>query len=62
MRSLLPSRFLPSHPRDHDDRREKYETRFTAKNIAAVNKILFILGQQTGTVWIDDFTVTKEAK
>jgi serine/threonine protein kinase/WD40 repeat protein/tetratricopeptide (TPR) repeat protein len=41
---------------------EKYETRFTAKNIAAVNKINFILGQQTGTVWIDDFTVTKEAK
>jgi hypothetical protein len=41
---------------------EKHQTRFSAKNIAALNKILFILGRQTGTVWIDDFTVTKEAK
>jgi WD40 repeat protein/serine/threonine protein kinase len=41
---------------------EKYEATFQVKNLAAVNKIYFILGQQTGTVWIDDFTVTKEGK
>jgi WD40 repeat protein/serine/threonine protein kinase len=41
---------------------EKYETRFTAKDIAAVNRITFILGGQTGTVWIKDFTVTKSTK
>ena len=41
---------------------EKHEVQFQAKNLAAVNKITFILGQQTGTVWIKDFTVTKSAK
>ncbi len=41
---------------------ETYETRFRAKDIAAtINKIHFILGQQTGTVWIADFTVTRLA-
>jgi tetratricopeptide (TPR) repeat protein len=41
---------------------ETYEVKFQAKEIAAtVNKIHFILGQQTGTVWIADFTVTKLA-
>jgi hypothetical protein len=40
----------------------EFEVRLHAKDIAAVNRITFILGGQTGTVWIDDFTVTKEAK
>ena len=41
---------------------EKYEATFQVRNLAAVNKIYFILGQRTGTVWIDDFTVTKGGK
>jgi WD40 repeat protein/serine/threonine protein kinase len=44
------------------DNWEPYEVQFTAKDIGPVNRIFFILGQQTGTVWIDDFTVTKLAK
>ena len=36
-----------------------HEVRFQAKDIAAGNKISFNLGQQTGVVWIADFTVTK---
>jgi len=31
---------------------------FRAKNLAKVNKVGFSLGQQTGTVWIADFSVT----
>jgi tetratricopeptide (TPR) repeat protein len=34
-----------------------YEFSFQAKNPAKVNRITFILGQRTGTVWIADFTV-----
>jgi WD40 repeat protein/serine/threonine protein kinase len=40
----------------------EFEVRLHAKDIAAVNRITFILGGQTGTVWIDDFTVSKEAR
>jgi hypothetical protein len=39
-----------------------YEFKFQAKNLAANNLIQFHLGERTGTVWIDDFTVTKSAK
>jgi hypothetical protein len=41
---------------------QPYEYEFRAKGIAAQNLIVFNVGEQTGTVWIDDFTVTKEAK
>jgi WD40 repeat protein len=44
------------------DKWEPYEVQFTPKDIGPVNRFLFILGQQAGTVWIDDFTVTKEGK
>ena len=44
------------------DQWKDYEIRFQAKGVAPVNRITFILGQQTGTVWIADFTVTKGAK
>jgi hypothetical protein len=30
-------------------------------DLGAPGTRLFIFGRQTGTVWIDDFTVTKEA-
>jgi hypothetical protein len=39
-----------------------YEYKFQAKGIAAQNLIVFNVGEQTGTVWIADFTVTKSAK
>jgi hypothetical protein len=38
-----------------------YQCKFQAKDLAAWNEIHFIVGQQTGTVWIKDFTL-KEAK
>jgi hypothetical protein len=41
---------------------QPYQYEFRAKGIAAQNMIVFNVGEQTGTVWIDDFTVTKEAK
>ena len=39
-----------------------YEFKFQAKDLAAKNMIQFHLGERTGTVWIADFTVTKEPK
>jgi hypothetical protein len=36
-----------------------YKFTFQAKELAAKNLIQFLLGERTGTVWIDDFTVTK---
>jgi WD40 repeat protein/serine/threonine protein kinase len=44
------------------DQWKNCEAQFQAKGLAAQNQIAFNLGQQTGTVWIDDFTVTKDAK
>jgi WD40 repeat protein/serine/threonine protein kinase len=41
---------------------ENYEFQFRAKDLAALNKIAFLLGGRTGTVWIADFTLTKNAK
>ena len=41
---------------------QDYQYEFQAKNLAADNEIHFDLGDQTGTVWIADFTLTKEAK
>jgi WD40 repeat protein len=39
-----------------------YEFPFQAKDLAALNKITFLLGEQTGTVWIADFTLTRSAR
>jgi hypothetical protein len=39
-----------------------YEYQFRAKDLALGNMIQFLLGQQTGTVWIADFTVSKGGK
>jgi hypothetical protein len=39
-----------------------YECEFQAKDLAAWNAIDFNLGQQTGAVWIADFTLTKRDK
>jgi WD40 repeat protein len=39
-----------------------YEYKFQAKGLAASNMIQFHLGDQKGTVWIGDFTVTRSAK
>src|SRR5262249_22117272 len=41
---------------------QPYEYKFRAKGLAAENVIIFKVGEQTGTVWITDFTVTKSAK
>jgi hypothetical protein len=41
---------------------QAYQYEFQAKNFATWNRIEFVLGEQTGTVWIADFTVTKAAK
>jgi hypothetical protein len=38
-----------------------YQYEFRAKGITARNTMQLILGQQTGTVWVADFTVTKRA-
>ena len=41
---------------------QTYQYEFQAKDIAALNRIVFWLGDCTGTVWIADFTRTKVAK
>jgi WD40 repeat protein/serine/threonine protein kinase len=41
---------------------QPYQYEFRAKGLTAVNTIHLILGQQTGTVWVAHFTVTKGAK
>jgi WD40 repeat protein/serine/threonine protein kinase len=41
---------------------EPFEFQFQAKDLAALNRISFILGERTGTVWIADFTLTRSAK
>ena len=41
---------------------DSYQYEFRAKGLAAQNLIVFNVGEQTGTVWIADFTVTKEAR
>jgi hypothetical protein len=41
---------------------QDYQYEFQAKELTAENTIQFIIGDQTGTVWIGDFTITKEAK
>jgi serine/threonine protein kinase/tetratricopeptide (TPR) repeat protein len=38
---------------------ESYAFKFQAKDLAKVNRITFLLGKQTGTVRVADFTVTK---
>jgi hypothetical protein len=43
------------------DKWQNYEFPFQAKDLAALNKIALLVGQQTGTVWIADFTLTKLA-
>ncbi len=40
----------------------EYEYKFQAKQVAASNNIAFSLGERTGTVWVADFSLTKEAK
>src|SRR5262249_42593384 len=35
---------------------------FRTINLAAVNKIKFDIGQQTGSVWLADFSVIRKAK
>jgi hypothetical protein len=44
------------------DRWQTYQYQFRAKGLAAENTIQFNVGQRTGTVWIADFTLTREAK
>jgi hypothetical protein len=39
----------------------KYEVEFQAKNLGPTNLIRFLLGDQTGTVWINDVTITKQS-
>jgi hypothetical protein len=39
-----------------------YEYTFRAKDLAALNRIQFLIGQRTGPVWIADFTLTRDAK
>jgi WD40 repeat protein len=41
---------------------QPYQYTFQARNLAAVSWISLKLGQQTGTVWIADFTLTKAPK
>jgi len=41
---------------------QDYQYEFQAKDLAAENSIQFSFGDQTGTVWIADFTLTKGAK
>jgi hypothetical protein len=41
---------------------QDYQYTFQAKGLAALNRIQFLLGERTGTVWITDFTLTKSAK
>ena len=39
-----------------------YQYEFRAKATAASNWIVFNVGGRTGTVWIGDFSLTKDAK
>jgi WD40 repeat protein len=41
---------------------QPYEFQFQARDLAALNKITFLLGERTGTVWVADFTLTKATK
>jgi hypothetical protein len=41
---------------------DSYQYEFRANGLAAQNLIIFNVGDQTGTVWIANFTVTKGAK
>jgi eukaryotic-like serine/threonine-protein kinase len=41
---------------------QTYQCEFQAKNLTGSTQINFRLGNQTGTVWIADFTLTKGAK
>jgi hypothetical protein len=41
---------------------QDYQYEFQAMDLAAENSIQFNVGDQTGTVWIADFTLTKGAK
>ena len=41
---------------------QDYQYEFQAKDLAAENLIQFIVGDQTGTVWIANFTLTKGAR
>ena len=41
---------------------QDYQYEFQAKGLAPENTIQFLVGNQTGTVWISDFTLTKGAK
>ena len=41
---------------------QTYQCEFQAKNFTGSTRINFRLGNQKGTVWIADFTVTKSAK
>ena len=41
---------------------QDYQYEFQAKDVAAENLIQFNVADQTGTVWIADFTLTKGAK
>jgi WD40 repeat protein len=41
---------------------QTYQFEFRAKDLAAENNIHFVVGERTGTVWIADFTLTREAK
>jgi WD40 repeat protein len=41
---------------------QDYQYEFQARDLAAENSIQFNIGDQTGTVWIADFTLTKGAK
>jgi hypothetical protein len=41
---------------------QDYQYEFQAKDLAPENTIQFLVGDQTGTVWIAEFTLTKGAK
>jgi hypothetical protein len=41
---------------------QDYQYEFQAKDLAAENSIQFHVGNETGTVWIADFTLTKGAR
>jgi hypothetical protein len=41
---------------------QPYQYEFRGKDLAGPTRIQFLLGDRTGTVWIEEFTVTKGAK
>jgi hypothetical protein len=41
---------------------QDYHYTFQAKGLTGSNRIQFLLGERTGTVWIADFTLTKVAQ